>query len=224
MLDFELQSTVPKINEISLAVWQRDADSPLFNYIDVELPLAPVRWDLEHDVEHQPTADNILTAQAVITDTDFKKFLSESVQIPVDQYTLYRKKSGQVVGGKEIHQYNLILFDRNSSDLRPDHIRIIDSVIAEDGYVLPTSQLRVLGYADSSGTQEINVSLSSERAKNAAARLSARYREVITEANYQEVRGIGSADVLQLPDGQTTPEARFYSRTVFIIVESEPSW
>lgn len=224
MLDFEIKSDVAKVNEVQLSVWQKDADTPLFNFIDVDIPQTAVRWDLENDPEHQPTADDILSAQTVVTDQDYKKFLSNVVQVPVDQYTLYRKKSGKVVGGKEIHQYNLILFDRNSSELRPDHIRIIDSIIADDGYVLPTSRVRVLGYADSTGTVEVNQSLSDQRARQAASRMSARFRDVITEANMEEVRGIGSEDVLQLPDGQSTPEARFYSRTVFIIISSEPSW
>lgn len=224
MLDFEVSSSLSRINELQLNVWQSDADSPLFSYVDVEMPRTPIRWDLEHDPEHQPKAEDVLSAQLVITDSEFRKFLSGYVRIPVDQYSLYRKKSGKVVGGKEIHQYNLILFDRNSSELRPDHIRIIDSVIAEDGYVLPTSRVRVIGYADSTGSQEVNHALSSNRAQQAADRLLQRFGDVISQANVDEIRGVGSTDVLGLPDGQFTPEARFYSRTVFIIIESTPSW
>ena len=138
-LDFEIQSSIKKINELQLSTWQLDADSPLFSYVDVEMPTAPVRWRLEEDVEHQPATEEMLTAQVAIIDSDYKKYLSDAVRIPVDQFNLYRKKSGKVVGGKEIHQYNLILFDRNSSELRPDHIRIIDSVIADDGCVLPSA-------------------------------------------------------------------------------------
>ncbi len=223
-LDFEIQSTIKKINEVQLATWQLDADNPLFSYVDVEMPSTPIRWRLEEDVEHQPVAEEMMTAQATVIDNSFKKYLSDAVRVPVDQFNLYRKKSGKIVGGKEIHQYNLILFDRNSSELRPDHIRIIDSVIADDGYVLPTSRIRVLGYADSTGTAEINQSLSQSRAQQAADRVLRRFADVVTSANIDEVRGVGSVDVLKLPDGQVTPEARFYSRTVFIIIESTPSW
>ncbi len=223
-LDFEIQSNMKNINELQLMTWQLDAESPLFSYLDVELPSAPIRWHLEEDIEHQPTTDEMLSAQVTIVNNEYKKYLSEAVRIPVDQFNLYRKKSGKVVGGKEIHQYNLILFDRNSSELRPDHIRIIDSVIADDGYVLPTSRIRVLGYADSTGTAEVNQTLSQSRAQQASNRVLERYSDVVTRANIDEVRGIGSVDVLKLPDGQSTPEARFYSRTVFIIIESTPSW
>lgn len=223
-LDFEIQSTVAKINELQLSAWQHDAESPLFNYIDVEMPNAPIRWRLGEDVDHQPLSEEMLTAQVALIDVGFKKYLSDVVRVPVDQFNLYRKKSGKVVGGKEIHQYNLILFDRNSSDLRPDHIRIIDSVIADDGYVVPTSRIRVLGYADSTGTAEVNQVLSQSRAQQAADRVLRRFADVVSPSNIEEVRGIGSIDVLKLPDGQSTPEARFYSRTVFIVIESTPSW
>lgn len=223
-LDFVIQSSVDNINEVQLLAWQQDAERPLFSYYDVELPPAPVRWHLGDDVEHQPTTEDKLSAQLTIVSHEFKRYLSDIVQVPVDQFNLYRKKSGKVTNGKEIHQYNLILFDRNSSELRPDHIRIVDSVIADDGYVLPTSRVRVLGYADSTGTAEINTKLSQSRAQSAAERMLVTYSDVITEANIDEVRGIGSVDVLKLPDGQATPESRFYSRTVFIILENRPSW
>lgn len=223
-LDFEITSKQSDINEVAVTAWQQDADAPLFTYIDVEIPSTPIRWRLEDDPEHQPVTDEMLTAEAVVTDREYRKYVSNTLRIPVDQYNLYRKKSGKVVGGREIHQYNLILFDRNSYELRPDHIRIIDSVIADDGYVLPTSKIQVYGYADSTGTPEVNQTLSAGRAKEAALRLQERFRESISAANIVDVSGYGSSDVLRLPDGLLTPESRFYSRTVFIIIESESSW
>lgn len=223
-LDFEVVSKQTSINEVALTAWQQDVDTPLFSYIDVELPTTPVRWRLEDDLEHQPVTDEMLTAEVVVTDRDYRKYVSNTLRIPVDQFNLYRKKSGKVIGGREIHQYNLILFDRNSYELRPDHIRIIDSLIADDGYVLPTSKIRVYGYADSTGTAEINQTISAGRAKEAALRMQERFRETITATNIEEIAGFGSSDVLRLPDGLSTPESRFYSRTVIIIIESEASW
>lgn len=223
-LDFEITSKQSAINELAMTAWQQDAEAPLFSYIDVEMPSTPIRWRLEEDPEHQPVTDEMLTAEAVVTDREFRKYVSNTLRIPVDQFNLYRKKSGKVVGGKEIHQYNLILFDRNSYELRPDHIRIIDSLIADDGYVLPMSKIRVFGYADSTGTPEVNQTLSAGRAEEAAVRVQKRFSETINTKNIEEVKGFGSTDILRLPDGLMTPESRFYSRTVFIIIESEATW
>lgn len=224
VLDFEIASNIGGVNDVQLSAWQKDIDSALFYYADIELPTSPVRWDLEIDREHQPVTDEDLKAQVLIADAGFKKYFSSIVKIPVDQYNLYRKKAGQVVGGREIHQYNLILFDRGSSDLRPDHYRIIDSMIADDGYLQPTSNVRTIGYADSTGTIEQNIRLSSARAQNTTKRVLARYQGVINKDNVSETRGVGSYDVLGLADGLSTPESRFYSRTVFIIIENRPSW
>lgn len=220
VLDFEITSNISGVNDVQLSAWQKDVESPLFLFADIELPSSPVRWDLEQDREHQPIADEDLMVQVVVADQGFRKYMSSVVKIPVDQYNLYRKKAGQVVGGKEIHQYNLILFDRGSSDLRPDHFRIVDSIIAEDGYLLPTSNVRVIGYADSTGSFEHNTRLSSARAQNTTDRVLTRFKGIINKSNVSETRGVGSHDVLALPDGLVTPESRFYSRTVFIIIEN----
>jgi outer membrane protein OmpA-like peptidoglycan-associated protein len=223
-IDFELSTSIEPVNEVQLTAWQQDIDSPLYSYLDVMVPKQAIRWDLETDVEHHPTSDMPLSSQVNMVDASFKKYASNLVKIPVDQYTLHRKKSGKITGGKEIHQYNLILFDRNSEALRPDHERIIDSIVASDGYVLPTSRISVIGYADSTGTKDINDQLSKGRAQSVATRMKQRFSDVVTDSQFADVRGVGSFDVLRLPDGQTLPEGRFYSRTVIITIETASSW
>jgi outer membrane protein OmpA-like peptidoglycan-associated protein len=137
----------------------------------------------------------------------------------VRQVTLQKKKSGRVQGSTEIHQYNLILFDFGSGKLRPDHVRIIDSVIADDGYILPYSDVVVHGFTDSTGSDEINLRLSTERAAAAAERVRETYaRTLRPDAVVSE--GFGKSDVLQLIDGHALPESRMYSRTVHIIVHN----
>jgi len=219
-VEFEVKSKVKDVTGVTIRAWQLDYDNPLYLYEHVDVPKSPRMWHLDRDPSKQPTTDEDLEYEATVQDAQHRSFESETKTIPVEQITLRRKKSGMVQGSTEVHQYNLILFDFGSSALRNDHNRIIDSLIAQDGYVMPYSTVTVYGYTDSTGSADINLRLSTERARNAADRVKERFAGVLT-ATAVTTNGFGKSDVLRLNDGQSLPEARMYSRTVHIIVQNK---
>lgn len=219
-VEFQVTTSISNVVGFSIKAWQEDYESPLYQYEHIAVPSQARVWHLDRDPEHQPKSDDDLEYEAACEDERHRQYTSETRAIPVEQVTLLKKKSGEVRGSTELHQYDLILFDFASSALRPDHERIIDSMIAADGYLLPYSTVVVRGYTDSTGSAEINARLSSERAAAAADRVRQRFVPVLApDAVTSE--GIGPQDVLRLPSGLTLPEARMYSRTVHIIVSNK---
>lgn len=218
-VEFDVSTDVDPISRITINAWQLDYEDPLYRYEHVSLPKTPRIWRLDRDPEHQPTSEDDLEYEAEVVDDQFRSYTSDVKTIPVRQVTLRKKKSGLVRGSTEIHQYNLILFDFGSGALRDDHRRIIDTMIASDGYVLPYSSVRVEGFTDSTGSDEINLKLSTDRAAAAASGVIARFSNVLASDAVSH-EGFGKSDVLRLPDGQSLPEARMYSRTVHIIVQN----
>jgi outer membrane protein OmpA-like peptidoglycan-associated protein len=174
---------------------------------------------LDRDPSRQPRTEDPLEYEAIAQDAQHRAFESEVRTIPVEQATLLKKKRGQIRGSTVLHQYNLILFDFASATLRSDHVKIIDSMIAEDGAILPYSTIAVRGFTDSTGTSDVNQRLSQERAAAAAARVRERYSTIVAPDAVSS-EGLGMTDVLQMPTALTTPEARMYARTVHIIISN----
>ncbi len=105
-----------------------------------------------------------------------------------------------------INIYNLILFDFNRSDLNSTNRRIaefIDNDISDDASV------QVVGHTDRIGDDSYNLKLSDARAKSTAA--------VLKNKNV-EAYGVGEQNLLY---DNTTPEGRFYCRTVQVIVKQK---
>ena len=218
-VEFDVKTTVKDVAGVEIRAWQLDYDNPLYLYEHINIPKSPRMWHLDRDPSKQPTTDEDLEYEAIVHDAQHHEYESETKRLPVEQITLRRKKSGAVQGSTEVHQYNLILFDFGSSMLREDHVRIVDSLIASDGYVMPYSTVNASGYTDSTGSVDINLKLSTERAKAAADRITERFKNIIPAANVSS-NGFGKSDVLRLIDGQALPESRMYSRTVYIVVQN----
>ncbi len=216
-IEFLVRSTLTDVAAFSITAWQDNYENPLYVYEHVTVPTQPRVWHLDRDPSTQPRSDEDLEYEASAEDGLHRQYTSETRSIPVEQVTLLKKKSGEVRGSTELHQYDLILFDFASGALRPDHERIIDSMISADGYVMPYSTIIVRGFTDSTGTANINQRLSGERAGAAAQRLRQRFASTIA-ADAVTHEGIGMADVLHLPSALSLPEARMYARTVHIIV------
>ena len=122
--------------------------------------------------------------------------VSDIVKVPIK---IERKDSS-------INIYNLILFDFNRSDLNPTNKRIaefIDSDIRDDASV------QVIGHTDRIGNDDYNKKLSDERAKSTAS---------ILKNKNADAFGVGEQDLIY---DNTTPEGRFYCRTVQVIVKQK---
>lgn len=97
--------------------------------------------------------------------------------------------------------YSLILFDFNSAQLRPEHLRTIDLVNTRSD---TSAHADVIGYTDMLGSDELNQTLSEQRAQSVSGHLKAKVDQVI-----------GRGETTRLYDN-ALPEGRFYSRTVTI--------
>jgi outer membrane protein OmpA-like peptidoglycan-associated protein len=121
--------------------------------------------------------------------------MSDSTRLPlrwVDKLSDIRFGSGS---------YSLILFDFNSAQLRPEHLRTIDLVNARGD---TNTHAGVFGYTDMLGSDDLNRTLSQQRAAAVATHL---------RAHVDEIEGRGETTLLY---DNTLPEGRFYSRTVTI--------
>jgi outer membrane protein OmpA-like peptidoglycan-associated protein len=127
---------------------------------------------------------------------------SGNTTIPV-RYTSLADKQGRA--DKEMDRYSMILFGFDKSDVTPAHQPIIDAVKTK---VKPSSTVRVVGYTDRSGTDAYNERLSEQRAKSVARALGVPESQAV---------GLGKRFP---PFDNSTPEGRFYSRTVEVIVET----
>lgn len=129
---------------------------------------------------------------------------SESKKIQVETITLAKKKEGGMAD-KAVDRYSLILFGFDKSDLTPANAAFVNQIKSN---IQPSSQVKVIGYTDRSGSDDYNQRLSQSRASTVARALG------VPES---QATGVGERVPLYNND---TPEGRFYSRTVEVLVET----
>ncbi|CAN5399246.1 hypothetical protein BH10BAC6_BH10BAC6_07200 [soil metagenome] len=129
---------------------------------------------------------------------------SESKKIQVDAITLAKKKEGGMED-RVIDRYSLILFGFDKSDVSPVNTAFVNQIKSN---IQPSSQVKVIGYTDRSGAEDYNQRLSQSRAASVARALG------LPES---QATGVGERVPLYNND---SPEGRFYSRTVEVLVET----
>ena len=136
-----------------------------------------------------------------VTDTTGAVIPSETKYLPVRLTTLADKQGSD----KQIDRYSMILFGFDSDQITSTHRKMI----SEFGATIKTnSKVKITGFTDRTGDASHNMSLSERRAKAVARQLG------VSET---DARGLGESMLLY---DNSTPEGRFYSRTVEVIVES----
>ena len=168
------------------------------------VPPAGADWRIAETSRYIPRGTRNIEYMLVVQDSSGKVIPSESQSIPVSEVLLSDKAK---TGGtdKNVDRYSLILFGFDRADISPENQALIDEVKKN---ITQRSSVKVIGYSDRVGDASYNLTLSERRAKAVAAALGA--SKTTTE-------GVG--ETLPLYDNQT-PEGRFYSRTVEIIVET----
>ena len=167
-------------------------------------PPANVDWRIAEQARFIPRGTRNVDFMLVVQDSNGTVIPTETGSIPVSEVTIADKRSG---GGtdKSVDRFSLILFGFDKADVTPEQQSIINSIKKR---VTPTSTVAITGYTDRTGTDEYNKRLSEQRARAVATALSAQ-RTTVT----------GQGETLPLYDNDT-PEGRFYSRTVEVIVET----
>jgi len=139
---------------------------------------------------------------------NFNQQFESVLEVPIEKNFIVRQNETETISTnitKEV--YNLLLFDYNSSELTEDQKK---SLLIIKKRISPNSVVSIKGYTDKSGSEEVNKTLSLNRAKSVASVLG-----VSTKA---EIIGIGSSELL-FPNN--LPEGRFYSRTVVVEISIE---
>lgn len=119
-----------------------------------------------------------------------------------------------VVIERNSHEYqrlNLIVFDFDKYEISSTNYMNLKNFVANS--IKENSEIRIIGSTDILGTKEYNLQLSKNRAlatRNILQKLN-------PKANFVEVQGIGDNN---LKYDNSTPEGRFYSRTVLIEVKT----
>jgi len=129
-------------------------------------------------------------------------------QIQLKALTL-RKKREQRIADKRIDKFSLFLFDFDQSKLSTQAEAILSMV---EKAVQPTSDVEVIGFTDRTGEAEHNKSLSEDRARAVADHIAA-------HAHPAHIHDAGRGDMELLFDN-ALPEGRYFSRTVYVRVET----
>ena len=125
--------------------------------------------------------------------------------IPVELITVAKKREAGVVD-KQLAIYRLILFDFNSPSVGTNNARIINSFIMDN--LQDKSKVDITGFTDKLGNPEVNMKLSSGRAKSVADFI--KWRDT-------QARGVGGTRPQYTNE---TPEGRIYNRSVEVRVET----
>lgn len=165
---------------------------------------ASLDWRVDEQSRFIPRDARELKYLLVVRDSTGLVIPSATQSIPVSQVLLQDKRSG---GGtdKTIDRYSLILFGFDQSDLSATNTALVADI---KGRIQPNSTVRVVGYTDRTGSDDYNQKLSEQRARTVSRALG------VPEGN-----AYGMGERFQLYDN-SLPEARFYSRTVEIFVDT----
>ncbi len=168
-------------------------------------PLPPgVDWRISESVPWIPKDAKEISYLVAVRDSSGVVVPSPTKTVPLERITSADKVRS---GGQDIRvdRYSLILFGFDQDELSPDHKAQI-AVIKDR--IQPNSTVKVIGYTDRSGDAAYNQSLSERRARAVARALG-----------LPESAASGRGETLPLYDNNT-PEGRFYSRTVEVLVET----
>jgi outer membrane protein OmpA-like peptidoglycan-associated protein len=122
-------------------------------------------WNLEAQEDenmHQPKAEAPVQYRLITRDASNRPRNSNVGNIEIEQRTLRRKKALKI-GGNELFEYRLILFEYASAALTRNHKLILDMVKNEER-IYPSSIVEIAGYADLIGPDDKNKEISAARA------------------------------------------------------------
>ncbi len=189
--------------EAGLAEWtltatQAQGLSTKFNGTSVLQPT--LDWNISKNIPDARLTGRI-NYTLNVRDTEGQTATS-SGEIQVEQVTL-QKKRDEKLADKLIDRYSLILFDFDKADLDRRNQSIISFIKKR---ISPDASVFITGYTDLTGDEEHNQRLAQQRATATAQAIG-------MKANVSDAKG-----EQQFPN--TTPEGRFYNRTVEIMVET----
>jgi outer membrane protein OmpA-like peptidoglycan-associated protein len=158
-------------------------------------------WDLSSVSAKIPRTEDTIEYGLTITDSTGHEETTIGT-IPVLQKTISKKRLERSAD-KVIERYTLVLFDFGSAKIDPQNRAAINYISQQ---LTPGTEAYITGYADRTGEDTLNLQLTEDRA-NAVAKLLG--------AKDYVAKGVGKSILLF---DNNTPEGRFYSRTVNIVL------
>jgi outer membrane protein OmpA-like peptidoglycan-associated protein len=199
---------LPKVNsQIEVESWKVEAkqgDKVLASFSDKGTPPQSLDWVIDSKSKNSPTTSGNITYCLDVTDKLGRSLRSNCYNLPVEQITI-NKKRNENIKDKEFEYYSLILFDYGKSNLLKEHSKVLNFI---KGRITPDAVVYVKGYTDQMGDEETNAKIADRRANSVGNNLKIKKENVV---------GLGEKDILY---DNSTPEGRFYCRTVRIEIET----
>ncbi|MBL7990473.1 MAG: OmpA family protein, partial [Candidatus Kapabacteria bacterium] len=184
--------------------WAGTGNSSLPHYLD---------WYISKKQSVVPLDTSVVICQLeVVYKYQSKPVSSRLLTIPIERVSIAEKRSKKANDFAK-NRYNLILFDVGSDRLSGVNERIVSS-IRNTTLFSTTSSVRILGYTDAVGAEDVNALLSQRRAESAAQTLA------VTPQMVRELIIKGRGEALPLLYENETPEGRFYCRAVVIEIDT----
>ncbi len=158
-----------------------------------------IEWQTK-DLSKSIKFEKDLKYEVVVNDKKIRKTIVSKDSIPI-----IFDKLDNIQKNKEIEKYSLMLFDFGSNRIEGANKRVIETI---NSRIKKNSLVKILGYTDSIGDDSYNLRLSKSRAAEAS--------KLIKHSNTKS-QGIGEQELLY---DNSTPEGRFYCRTVEITIET----
>ena len=161
-------------------------------------------WQLSRERKNVPLTQEPMRYELEVLDNVERETKVENT-IAIEQITVQKKRQNKIAD-KEVDVYRLIGFGFEESRLQGVNLRSFNELIQPN--IRAASAVEIIGYTDAQGDAAANLRLSQTRAQTVG---------LLTASRNVKTRGVGSK--IQLYPN-TTPEGRFYSRTVEMRVET----
>jgi outer membrane protein OmpA-like peptidoglycan-associated protein len=169
-----------------------------------------VSWNWLADDKSLPESDVPIVYSGAVYTVDNDVATYSSSEVPVKRMVMTTSSGEQRMAGKIIERISLILYQFNEYNLSPENMEILKGIFPR---IIPEADVLVAGHTDVIGTDEANITLSTNRARVVHETLKDN-----RPAKSYKYEGLGKNKPLY---GNSSPEGRFYNRTVQVIIERE---
>lgn len=198
---------IPKVlTEVGVHSWDLNVmqgDKQVLNEKGEGNPPESINWEISQRTVPKGNEDLAYTIKGM--DSVGQVANSKTKRIPISKKSIeMKRRSGQ--SDTEFEYYSLILFDFAKSNLNKEHRKVVDFVRSR---ITDNSKVSIYGFTDNIGEEDVNKKISEKRAKSVLQRLNIDHNVI--------VEGKGEQELIY---DNSTPEGRFYCRTVTINIET----
>ncbi len=173
-----------------------------------------MNWNWKNRKGEYPVANGVITYNLAVMDKVGDTFVTPKENINVREVKKERLKNVEIEGGITKEKISLILFEFDKADMGPRNEQIMDEFVYTR--LTQVSNITISGYTDIIGSEEYNQTLSERRAK---AVYDVLLIHEVGKIKAETVKYIGYGETNPIFNN-STPEGRFYNRTVSLLLEN----